>query len=158
MRTRVFLLLGAVALSCLVAAFLRSRGRDREVQSHLRRYEYWERLQFGGKGRWTDPLATGWWGLRSRPDPNLEWQKERDSLVALGYLVKHSFVLLAPLTNRADNISFVRTIRGAKVPDPHWSFAQFSNRIDAVICTSDLPLWEQVIRTWDSQRVTHRLP
>ena len=152
-------LLSVLLVICLAIAVLHGTSTDREVQSHLKRLEYWQRVQFGGKSTWRDLKAAASSRLRGASwDPQQEAQKEIVSLIALGYLVRHSFVLSAPLTNRAENISLVQTVRNAKFPDSHWSFTQFSNRIDAVICASDVPHWERVIRTWDTQRVSRRQP
>ncbi len=103
--------------------------------------------------RWTDLLPATWSGLQgSHPDPQKEADKDYDALVSLGYLVKHSFVLSAPITKGPDFISLDQRIRRAPFSDQHWFFSYSSNRINAVICVADLPLWEDLVRAWETQR------
>jgi len=147
------LIVVVVVLAGLVAGFWQSTARDREVRSHLRNLEYWQRVQFR-KLRWTDWLVPTTWSERRRmgSNPRQEVDNQYDALVSLGFLMKHSFVLSAPMTNRGDLASLDQKVRSAPFSDAHWRFSHSDNRIDALICDADLPLWEEVIHKWEVER------
>jgi hypothetical protein len=120
-----------------------------EVRRHLRSLEYWQRAQFG-RLTWRDAVCTETW-TRRHADPQQESKKESDALIALGYLVRHTFLFSVPETNIFPDLD--QRIRAAKLSDAHWDYSIYSNRIEAAVCISDLPTWEETIGKWERERL-----
>lgn len=152
MRRYLVIVVGAILFGFSISTILRDASGDRAVLGHLRKYEYWQRAQFGKLTR-KDIIAPETWSelLGPKPDPQRESKKESDALIALGYLVKHSFNFL-PVTNRAAFPELERAIRAAKFSDAHWEYSIYSNRIDVVICARDLTAWEAIVKKWENER------
>lgn len=112
------------------------------------------RRQFG-KSDWTDLLSPQAWSQLGRPqaDAQKEAEKEYDALLSLGYLTNQSFVLLAVATNQADFTSLQQRILSAAFSDSHWRYSFRSNRVEALIAVTDVPMWKELLRTWDQQRI-----
>ncbi len=150
-RARLFTVM--IVLVLLTGAIWHRTAHFREVQSHLRKLEHLEHRQFGTYN-WKDALDPGQWSVLlsgTRPNPQREIRAERDALIALGFLTRHSFNI-PPMTNQNDFASFDQFVRRVPFSDSHWSFQFSTNGLDAEICPVDLPVWEEAIRNWNSQR------
>ena len=154
MRSRIGILLLSVAVGCLVFGVWKRNARRLEIQSHLRGLEFWGRRQFG-KSDWTDLFSPQAWSQLGGPqaDAQKEAEKEYNALLSLGYLTNQSFVLLAVATNQADFASLQQRVLSAAFSDAHWRYGLRSNRVEALISVTDVPRWEELIRTWDHQRL-----
>jgi hypothetical protein len=119
------------------------------VRFHLSNLEYWQRIQFG-KQIWRDALNRASWG-RQR-DPQVEIAKESAALQSLGYLVKRTFNHPILMTNRGDYPSLERAVRNAPLTGGQWEYGCYSNRIEAVICATDLQAWETLVQKWQNER------
>lgn len=152
MRKRLALLLVTAVIGVLATAFWHRGGPEQQARVRLKRLEYWQRVQLGKPAR-KDRLRleawTGLWG--GRLEPQKEVDNEYDALVSLGYMVRRSFPLSQRMTNSAAIASLAERIRAAPFSDMHWLWQRSTNGIDAVVCAADVPIWEELIRKWESE-------
>src|SRR5688500_10614782 len=132
-RAKVAVVVSSVVLICAFTIFYRIQSRS-PVQSKLKELDYWQRAHFQQTTRADWITRTIWARLFQRQrDPAAEMERCQQELIDLGYLMKHSFVLATPVTNRIDYPSFHQAITAAGLPDAHWSYSFNSNRLNVTL-------------------------
>ncbi len=152
MRKSVWTLIVCGVLVVLATALWHRGTPEHRARAHLRRLDYWQRIQLGKPARKDLLRLEAWSGLWGKHmDPQKEVDDEYDTLVSLGYMLRQSFHPSKQVTNSAAYAALAQRIRATPFSDAHWLWQRSTNGIDAVICAADLPIWEDLFRRWESE-------